>query len=168
MAEYRPLISHSQDVDDELELLKADGKISHHSNIFQAENHTALVWFAILMAVTAMSVAAVLHISVSSATSRLQPMRSPNDITSTLTIAQSDTNLQKGRAIMRHKGLKRESHWRGSRPYPLTCAKNPICGFQCSWCERMQQTLTKSTILNHRSFSALRWVQSYLWRHKIS
>jgi hypothetical protein len=52
MAEYRPLMSHSQtehDDDDELELLKADGKVSHHSNIFQAENHTALVWFAILM-----------------------------------------------------------------------------------------------------------------------
>lgn len=113
MAEYRPLISHSRterDVDAELELLKADGKVSHHSNTFQAENHTALVWFAIVMAVTAMSAAAALHISVLLATSRLQPMRSPNDITSTLAIAQPDTNLQKGRAIMRHSGWKRELH----------------------------------------------------------
>jgi hypothetical protein len=113
MAEYRPLISHSRtehDDDDELELLKADGKVSHHSNIFQAENHIALVWFAILMAVTAISAAAALNISILSATSRLQPMRSPNDITSTLAMAQPDTNLQKGRAIMRHKGSKSESH----------------------------------------------------------
>jgi hypothetical protein len=83
-------------------------------------------------------------------------------------MAQPDTNLQKGRAIMRHKGSKSESHWRGSRPYPLTCAKSLNCGFQCSWRERMQQTLTMYTILGHQSSSALRWVQSYLWRRQIS
>jgi hypothetical protein len=49
MAEYRPLMFHSRtehDDDDELELLKADGKVSHHSNISHAENHTALVWYS--------------------------------------------------------------------------------------------------------------------------
>ncbi|KIM83695.1 hypothetical protein PILCRDRAFT_433629 [Piloderma croceum F 1598] len=113
MAEYSPLISHSQtehDDDDELELLKAGGKGSHQSNRFHAENHTTIVWFAILMAVTAISAAAALHISILSATSRVQPMRSPNDIMSTLAMVQPDTNLQKGRAIMRQKGSKSESH----------------------------------------------------------
>ena len=71
---------------------------------------TILPLCGILMTVTAMSAAAALHISVLSATSRLQSMRSPNDLTSALAMAQPDTNLQKGRAIMRHKGSKSESH----------------------------------------------------------
>jgi hypothetical protein len=126
MAEYSPLISHSQtdlDNEDEDELLKADGKVSHQSNIFHTESHITLV-FAVLMAVTAISVAAALHISILSPTSRVQPMRSPNDITLTLPTARPDTNLQHGRAIMKQKGSKSESHRRGSDHYPLTCTKS--------------------------------------------
>jgi len=113
MAEYMPLTTNSPnelDDDDELKPLKGGGgKFSHESNRLDVKHRTALVWFTILMAVTAIAAAATLPISILSAISRLAPLRSPNDITSTLTIVKPYTNLQKGRAIMTQKGMNSKS-----------------------------------------------------------
>lgn len=110
MAEYTSLMSYSLAKDnDELEPFEAGGKSSHLSRRFNVKNCTTLGWLAILMAITTISAAAALHIGILSTTSRLQSMRSPNDIISTLEMAQPDTNLHNGRAIMRQKGLTSES-----------------------------------------------------------
>ena len=110
MAEYVPLTSNSlaeHDDDDEHEPLKIGGKLSHQPNSLHVEYRTTFMWLAILMAITAISVAAGLHISIL-LVSRLEPMRNSDDVASTLRIGQLDTNLQKGRAIMKQRGSKSE------------------------------------------------------------
>jgi hypothetical protein len=109
MVDYMPLTSDSpneRDDDDELEPLKGGGKVSHESNSFNVENRPAIVWLTILMAVAAILAAVTLHISILS-TSRLEPLRSPNDVIFTLETVKPDTNLQKGRAIMRQMDMNR-------------------------------------------------------------
>jgi hypothetical protein len=106
MAEYMPLTELDGDNDYELEA-KAGSRSSHHSNTFDVENRTTLVWLAVLIAVMAISAAAALHASIFSAMSRFEPIRSPNDVTSTLQMKRPYTNLQKGIDIITQKGSKK-------------------------------------------------------------
>jgi len=111
--EYVPLTSTSlteHDVDDgDFDSLEPGSKLPHRFNGYtNTENRISLVWLTILIAITAVSAAASLHISILASTS-FQPIRSPSEITSSLRMAVPSPNLEKGRALMAKKNMKSQS-----------------------------------------------------------
>jgi hypothetical protein len=105
MAKYTPLPLDSpaeHDEDDEFSPLKTGGHVSHQpGKSFNEKKCTPLVWLTILMAVAAILAAAMLHITVLSATPHLEPLRSPKDLISTLEMVTPDSYLQEGRSYVK-------------------------------------------------------------------
>ena len=99
MSEYVPLMSAPPaDYDNEgFESPKTQLQFQQRSDNFSANNCTTLAWFTILAVIMAISAAAVFRICISSATSELELIRSPSDITKTLRMVQPSPNLEKGR-----------------------------------------------------------------------
>jgi hypothetical protein len=108
MAEYMPLTSTSptEHDDEEFESLKPGGQLPQKYDNVNTKNRTILMWFTILMAVLEISAAVVFYNYVSSTTSGLEYIRSPDDVTATLRMVRPSPNLEKGRANIKQNNLK--------------------------------------------------------------
>jgi hypothetical protein len=117
MDEYIPLMLTSPTHDDEqLEefgFSKPDLHLSQQSDNFSIKNRSILVWFTVVVAITAISAAAAFHICILSENDQLQLIRSPADIATALRVVQPSPNLEKGLYNINQNGWKSELRYCG-------------------------------------------------------
>lgn len=89
--------------DEESESLLPGGQLPVHNT----RNRTTLVWLTILMAIIAISTAAILQIYISR-TFGLELIRSPNAVTAAFRMLQPSPNLEKGLTTANRMNLKSE------------------------------------------------------------
>lgn len=117
MDEYIPLMLTSPTHDDEqleeFEFSKPDLHLSQQSDNFSIKNRSILVWFTVVVAITAISAAAAFHICILSENDQLQLIRSPADIATALRVVQPSPNLEKGLYNINQNGWKSELRYCG-------------------------------------------------------
>ncbi|KIM73564.1 hypothetical protein PILCRDRAFT_15143 [Piloderma croceum F 1598] len=108
MPEYVPLrrsTSPKEHENEESEFLLSGGQLLQKSTVYNSHNRITFVWLTILMAMIAISTAAVLQIYIST-TFRLEPIGSPGDVTTAFRMLQPSPNLEKGRKTVFQMNLK--------------------------------------------------------------
>jgi hypothetical protein len=118
MDEYIPLVltsptTHDDEQLEEFEFSKPDLQLSQQSDNFSIKNRCILVWFTVVVAMTAIYAAAAFHICILSENYQLQLIRSPADIATALRVIQPSPNLEKGLYNIKQKGLKSELRYCG-------------------------------------------------------